>query len=97
SGSSAYSRTSMAWPLRGTSSCASGSGSPAAARWLLYVRAHYLRMPLPLLLPHLLRKSLHRPDHSRENEAQRSLQARVEELLRLTPSRDGTRARAHEP
>src|SRR3546814_9997045 len=57
----------------------------AAARWLLYVRAHYLRMPLPLLLPHLLRKSLHRPDHSRENEAQRTLQARVEELLRLTP------------
>lgn len=69
----------------------------AAARWLLYVRAHYLRMPLPLLLPHLLRKSLHRPDHSRENEAQRTLQARVEELLRLTPSRDVTRARAHEP
>lgn len=31
------------------------------ARWLLYVRAHYLRMPLPLLLPHLLRKALYRP------------------------------------
>lgn len=30
------------------------------ARWLLYVRAHYLRMPLYLLLPHLLRKSFHR-------------------------------------
>ena len=27
------------------------------ARWLLYVRSHYLRMPLRLLLPHLLRKS----------------------------------------
>lgn len=32
------------------------------ARWLLYVRAHYLRMPLRLLVPHLLRKSFHRPD-----------------------------------
>lgn len=28
-----------------------------AARGLLYVRGHYLRMPLHLLLPHLLRKS----------------------------------------
>jgi Uncharacterised nucleotidyltransferase len=27
------------------------------ARWLLYVRAHYLRMPLRLLIPHLLRKT----------------------------------------
>jgi hypothetical protein len=26
-------------------------------RWLLYVRSHYLRMPLRLLLPHLWRKS----------------------------------------
>ena len=29
------------------------------ARSLLYIRGHYLRMPLYLLLPHLLRKSLH--------------------------------------
>jgi len=28
----------------------------ALARWLLYVRSHYLRMPLTLLIPHLLRK-----------------------------------------
>jgi len=28
-----------------------------AARWLLYVRSHYLRMPVHLLLPHLLRKA----------------------------------------
>ena len=28
----------------------------ALARWLLYVRSHYLRMPLKLLIPHLLRK-----------------------------------------
>ena len=31
------------------------------ARWLLFVRAHYLRMPLYLLLPHLLRKAFHQP------------------------------------
>lgn len=31
------------------------------ARWLLYVRSHYLRMPLYLLLPHLLRKAFHKP------------------------------------
>ncbi len=29
----------------------------AIARWLLYVRSHYLRMPLRLLIPHLLIKS----------------------------------------
>jgi hypothetical protein len=33
----------------------------ATARWLLYVRAHYLRMPAYLLIPHLLRKALPRP------------------------------------
>ena len=27
------------------------------ARFVLYVRAHYLRMPLHLLLPHLIRKA----------------------------------------
>jgi len=27
------------------------------ARWLLYVRSHYLRMPLPLVLTHLARKA----------------------------------------
>jgi len=31
------------------------------ARWILYVRAHYLRMPLHLLVPHLLRKALLQP------------------------------------
>lgn len=30
------------------------------ARWLLFVRSHYLRMPMHLLLPHLLRKALRR-------------------------------------
>ena len=28
------------------------------ARWLLYIRSHYLRMPLHLLIPHLLRKAI---------------------------------------
>ena len=32
-----------------------------AARWLLYVRSHYLRMPLPLLLRHLLHKAVVSP------------------------------------
>jgi len=27
------------------------------ARWLLYIRAHYLRMPMYLLIPHLIRKA----------------------------------------
>jgi hypothetical protein len=27
------------------------------ARWLLYIRSHWLRMPLHILIPHLLRKS----------------------------------------
>jgi len=30
------------------------------ARWLLYVRSHYLRMPLHLLVPHLVRKAIRR-------------------------------------
>jgi len=32
------------------------------ARWLLYVRGHWLRMPVPLLLYHLTRKAVVRPD-----------------------------------
>jgi hypothetical protein len=31
------------------------------ARWVLYMRAHWLRMPLPLLVIHLLRKAFTRP------------------------------------
>lgn len=31
-----------------------------AARWLLYVRAHYMRMPLRLLVPHLVHKAARR-------------------------------------
>ncbi|WP_018175579.1 nucleotidyltransferase family protein [Thioalkalivibrio sp. AKL8] len=38
------------------------------ARWLLYVRSHYLRMPLHLLVPHLLRKAA--KDHRKGNRNQ---------------------------
>lgn len=34
------------------------------ARWLLYVRSHFLRMPLHLLIPHLLKKSRKRLDEN---------------------------------
>jgi hypothetical protein len=39
------------------------------ARWLLYVRAHYLRMPLHLLVPHLVRKAWKRqfPEETRRS------------------------------
>lgn len=38
------------------------------ARWLLYVRSHYLRMPWYLVLPHLIRKAYKRrfPEQQRE-------------------------------
>lgn len=35
-----------------------GSAVSYIAKWLLYVRSHYLRMPIYLLLPHLTRKAL---------------------------------------
>ncbi len=36
----------------------------ALARWLLYVRSHFLRMPFHILIPHLLKKSRKRIDES---------------------------------
>jgi hypothetical protein len=33
-------------------------GMTGLARWLLYVRGHYQRMPLRLLVPHLVRKAV---------------------------------------
>ncbi len=39
----------------------------AFAQWLLYVRSHYLRMPLHLLIPHLWRKGIMRQKRSYEN------------------------------
>jgi hypothetical protein len=44
-------------------SCRDWMSRPAL--WLLYVRAHYLRMPLYLLLPHLIRKAV-RPSSEAE-------------------------------
>lgn len=37
------------------------------ARWLLYMRSHFLRMPLHLLLPHLARKSFVRMTEAYKN------------------------------
>jgi len=67
------------------------------ARWLLYVRAHYLRMPLHLLLPHLLRKSFIRPQESDDSKDSRLVQRRIEELLRLTPPSKGDARRTNNP
>lgn len=35
------------------------------ARWMLYIRSHYLRMPFYLLIPHLLRKSLRKKEQDK--------------------------------
>ena len=40
------------------------------ARWLLFVRSHWLRMPLPLLVWHLGRKALRRPPEQSEPVAE---------------------------
>lgn len=34
----------------------------AFSRWCLYIRAHYLRMPIRLLIPHLIRKAVMRDE-----------------------------------
>lgn len=60
-----------AWPMRGVMDLlfdrALAPDHPSCddsftglARWCLYIRSHYLRMPLQLLLPHLLHKALYR-------------------------------------
>jgi hypothetical protein len=62
----------LAWPLRdalflrGFSAAHADCGLPgtAFAAFLLYVRAHWLRMPLHLLLPHLLYKATRRAERS---------------------------------
>lgn len=59
----------------------------ATARWLLYVRAHYLRMPLHLLLPHLARKSFRHITDPEESDRRRSLQ--IAQLLRQARAADG--------
>lgn len=53
-------RAAMAWlltiGLRPNHPSCQGVGDDLA-RWLLYVRSHWLRMPLRLLVPHLVRKA----------------------------------------
>ena len=44
----------------------SSDGWTPVARWMLYVRAHWLRMPLPLLAYHLTRKALVKSDRQVE-------------------------------
>jgi len=39
------------------------------AKWLLYIRSHYLRMPLRLLIPHLCHKAFVSPEKTREVQA----------------------------
>jgi hypothetical protein len=51
-------------------------------------------MPLPLLMPHLLRKSLIRPRETADSKKFREIQQRVEELLRLTPPAKGEAGQA---
>ncbi len=41
------------------------------ARWMLYVRSHWLRMPLPLLIYHLTRKALVREKHDESKQPDR--------------------------
>ncbi len=45
--------------ILGTAAEGGGRGT-SFARWLLYIRGHYLRMPLRLLVPHLVRKGFRR-------------------------------------
>jgi len=46
------------------------------ARWMLYVRSHWLRMPLPLLIYHLTRKALVREKVEKSEERTRDGAAR---------------------
>lgn len=45
-----------------------GYGRSAVAEFLLYVRAHWLKMPLRLLLPHLAHKALRRPEKQQQKK-----------------------------
>lgn len=51
------------------------------ARWLLYVRSHYLKMPLHLLLPHLLHKALWGPLQQMWRERKKSAPTTLDKLL----------------
>lgn len=83
-GASQLKRTLMSWLFdRGLQpdhvSChRCGTG---LARWLLYVRSHYLKMPLHLLLPHLFHKAFWRPLQQRWQERKKSAPATLDKLL----------------
>jgi hypothetical protein len=53
----------------------------AFARWVLYVRSHYLKMPMHLLIPHLLHKSFWGPLKQRWKERKRSEPNTLDKLL----------------
>ena len=44
-------------------------GWTGLARWVLYLRSHWLRMPIPLLVYHLTRKALFSKDVATPEEA----------------------------
>ncbi len=47
--------------------------SSSVSRWLLYLRAHYLRMPMRLLIPHLVHKAIIK-EHEADAQAERLIQ-----------------------
>ncbi|WP_439136270.1 hypothetical protein, partial [Pseudomaricurvus sp.] len=51
------------------------------ARWILYLRSHYLKMPAHLLVPHLLYKSFWGPFKKRLQERKKSEPATLDKLL----------------
>lgn len=55
------------------------------ARWLLYIRSHYLRMPPHLLIPHLFHKSFIKP--YKEWKEAKKLNAHQEEVNKTTGKR----------
>lgn len=51
------------------------------AKWLLYLRAHYLRMPFHLLIPHLLHKAFISPINARRLEKKVENRPTIEGLI----------------
>jgi len=51
------------------------------AKWLLYIRSHYLRMPFHLLIPHLLHKAFISPIKARRMERKVESRPTIEGLI----------------
>ncbi len=51
------------------------------ARWMLYIRSHYLRMPVWLLLPHLFHKAVITPYTQKAAEKKAEAQPKLADLL----------------